>query len=131
MKEKILFNKWNFLKQQTEVRPDRRLFPKVGEVWFIIWGKNIGYEQNGAGETFSRPGIIITKFNNKMFWVIPLTSKQKALDFYHNFTDPNGVKAAVVISQMKLMSIKRMERFLYKLPKDQLQAIKTKVRIRI
>jgi hypothetical protein len=35
------------------------------------FGKNIGYEQNGSGANFSRPILIIRKFNNHMYWVVP------------------------------------------------------------
>jgi len=30
-------------------------------------GKNIGYEQDGNGSGFSRPVLVVKKFNNQMF----------------------------------------------------------------
>lgn len=62
------FDSWNELKKKIDVEknePDR--FPKEGEVWMSSLGKNIGYEQNGSGDNFSRPILIIKKFNNHMF----------------------------------------------------------------
>jgi mRNA interferase MazF len=79
-------------------------FPKEGEVWMCSLGKNIGYEQNGSGESFLRPIMIIKKFNNHMFWTIALSTKQKRFDFYFNYTDPNGLKVAGILAQMKLTS---------------------------
>ena len=56
-------------------------FPQIGEVWMGVIGKNIGYEQNGTGNNFSRPVVIVSKFNNKMFWAMSLSTKQKILIF--------------------------------------------------
>jgi len=66
--------------------------------------KNIGFEQNGSGESFYRPVMIVKKFNNHMFWTIALSTKQKRFDFYLNYADPNGVKVAGILAQMKLTS---------------------------
>ena len=43
------------------------LFPQLGEIWMCALGKNIGREQNGGGESFSRPMLVIKKFNNEIF----------------------------------------------------------------
>lgn len=90
-------------------------------------GKNIGYEQNGSGDNFSRPILIIKKFNNHMFWGVPLSSKQKNLDFYFNFTDVNEQKVAVILAQMKLISVRRLNRKLYEIPQITLNLIKAKL----
>jgi mRNA interferase MazF len=108
------FDSWNELKKKItleEGEPDR--FPKEGEVWMSTVGKNVGFEQNGSGDTFSRPVLVVKKFNNHMFWVVPLSTKQKKFDFYFNYTDPNNEKVSAILAQMKLFSIKRFKRKLY------------------
>ena len=108
------FDLWNELKKQLNFEDDHQnRFPKEGEVWVTILGKNIGFEQNGGGTMFSRPILVIKKFNNHMFWVVPLSSRQKELDFYFNFTDPNNEKASAILAQLRLISIKRLKRKLY------------------
>lgn len=92
-----------------------------------VLGKNIGFEQNGGGDNFSRPLMIIKKFNNHMFWAIPLSTKQKKFDFYHNFTDPDNNPVSVILAQLKLVSLKRLKRKLYDMPREQLGEIKTKI----
>jgi hypothetical protein len=85
----IDFDDWNRLKKSLESNiegPNR--FLKEGEAWMSLVGKNIGWEQNGTGIRFSRPVLILRVFNNHMFWAVPLSSRQKSLDFYFNFTDP-------------------------------------------
>ena len=103
------FDKWNEIKKKIDLAQsivDR--FPKEGEVWMCAVGRNIGVEQNGAGDNFSRPVLIVKKFNNSMFWVIPLSTKQKKFDFYFNYTDPNKEKVSVILAQLKLISIRRL-----------------------
>jgi len=52
-------------------------FPKSGEVWMCTLGQNLGREQNGGPRDFSRPVLVIKKFNNEIFWVVPLSTKTK------------------------------------------------------
>lgn len=108
------FDTWNRIKKElnnSENYPEK--FPKEGEVWMSSLGHNLGYEQNGSGEQFSRPVLVIKKFNNHMFWVVPLSTKQKSLDFYFNYTDVNNQKVSAILAQMKLFSIKRLKRNMY------------------
>ena len=124
------FNKWNELKKIIDEKnnlPDN--FPKEGEVWMSSVGVNIGYEQNGSEDNFSRPMLIIKKFNNHMFWTIPLSTKQKDFDFYFNFTDPNGQRVSAILAQMKLVSVKRLKRDIYIMPKELFEEIKEKLKL--
>ena len=73
------FNRWNELKKKIDIKndlPDN--FPKEGEVWISSVGLNIGYEQNGSEDNFSRPVLIVKKFNNHMFWAVSLSTKQNS-----------------------------------------------------
>ena len=90
--------------------------------------RNIGFEQNGSGQNFSRPMLVVMKFNNQMFWSIPLSTKQKGLDFYYNFTDPHNMKVSAILAQMKLVSLKRLNRKLYNILPTDLLEIKAKLK---
>ena len=123
------YDVWNELKKAIQSRisePD--YFPQESEVWMSATGKNIGYEQNGSGDNFSRPLLVVKRFNNHMFWCIPLFTKQKKFDFYFNFTDPNNEKVSVILAQMKLVSVKRLKRKLYAIPQNILAEIKEKLK---
>lgn len=123
------FNKWNELKKKIDEEnknPDN--FPKEGEVWMCSIGLNIGYEQNGSDDNFSRPVLIVKKSNNRMFWGIPLSTKQKDFDFYFNFIDPNSQKVSVILAQMRLISVKRLKRDIYIMPTFLFEKIKEKLR---
>ncbi len=123
------FDAWNELKKKIDIEessPDR--FPKEGEVWMSALGKNIGFEQNGSEDNFSRPVLVVKKFNNHMFWVVPLSTKQKDFDFYFNYADPNGQKVSAILAQMKLLSVKRVERKLYDISKELFDGIKQRLK---
>lgn len=123
------FDIWNNLKKDIEAKNgDPNRFPKEGEVWMSNIGRNIGFEQNGSGTTFSRPILIVKKFNNQMFWIAPLSTKQKELDFYFNYTDPHGQKVSAILAQLKLMSVKRIKRKMYDLDGEKLRQIKIRLK---
>ncbi|HMO78986.1 MAG TPA: type II toxin-antitoxin system PemK/MazF family toxin [Candidatus Paceibacterota bacterium] len=113
------FDEWNEVKKHIEENNEiNNKFPSRKEVWHCNLGKNIGFEENGTSKDFSRPVLIIKKFNNKMFWVIPLSTKQKKLNFYFNFTDPDQRRVSAILAQLRLISVKRINRRMYKLPDE-------------
>jgi mRNA interferase MazF len=123
------FDRWNKIKKHIENnKVPNDLFINVGEVWMMNMGLNIGHEQNGGGKDFSRPGLIIKKFNRNMFLILPLSTKQKSLDFYFNFKDPFDREVAVILAQIKLCSVKRLRRKLYEVTHENLQNITLKLK---
>lgn len=123
------FDSWSKLKKKLEIQGGPLTnFPKRGEVWMSTLGKNIGFEQNGGGTNFSRPVLIIRKFNNHMFWIVSLSTKQKNLDFYFNYTDPAGQPVSVILAQLRLISIKRIGRKLYELEVEKVEKVRLKIR---
>ncbi|MFH1178411.1 MAG: hypothetical protein V1711_01665 [bacterium] len=110
------FDEWNKEKKRLDsTESDTRPFPKEQWVWVCSIGINIGREQNGTSDEFGCPALVVKKFNNQMYWIVPLSSKQKLFDFYYNFTDPIGNPVSLVSSQLKLVSIKRFKREMYRL----------------
>ncbi len=123
------FDRWNESKKKVDaqnVEVDK--FPQEGEVWMCLLGKNIGFEQNGSDESFSRPMLVVKKFNNHMFWAVPLSTKQKQFDFYYNFTDLEQRPVSVILAQMRLISVKRLVRLLYQVDDDLFHTIKNRLR---
>jgi mRNA interferase MazF len=123
------FDEWNKIKKQIEADICQSMyFPQVGEVWMSAVGRNIGYEQNGSGENFSRPMLVVKKFNNQIFWSVPLSTRQKSFDFYYNFTDPQSNKVYAILAQMRLVSLKRLNRKLYDISPIYLEEVKTRLK---
>lgn len=118
------FDLWNILKQKINGRKNKQgFYANKGDVWMALLGQNIGFEENGKGSDFSRPILIIRKFNTQMVWAVPLSSKQKGMSFYYNFTDPLMQPAALILSQLRLISTRRLKRKLYKLPLNQFRVV--------
>ena len=60
------FDKWNNKKKQLHVRTNAPTF-KEREVWWCSLGANIGTEQNGKGQNFTRPVLVLRKFSTSQF----------------------------------------------------------------
>lgn len=106
------FDEWNTRKKLLSENLSS-FFPKIGEVWIVSLGLNIGREQDGSGIDFVRPVLVYKRINARLFIVLPLSTKQKELDFYHNVQDVSGQKIAVIIAQIRVIGIERFARKLY------------------
>lgn len=123
------FDTWNTIKKVIERdSSDIKCYPKIGEVWMSSLGLNIGFEQDGGGSRYSRPVLIVHKFNNHMFWSTPLSRKQKKFDFYYNFVDQNNQKVSVILAQLRLISVKRLNRKLYDMSSETFLDVKSKLK---
>ena len=86
------------------------IFFSEAEVWFCHLGENVGVEQDGKGNEFLRPVIILKKFNEQMFWAVPLTSLQKPKSkYYFSFSFQENKKNTALLSQMRILDVKRLK----------------------
>jgi mRNA interferase MazF len=83
------------------------LFFQEREIWWCACGANIGHEQDGKGENFQRPVLIIKKFNKITCWALPLTSSSGTKP-YHLPVSFSQTKNQVNLSQLKLIDQKRL-----------------------
>ena len=127
MSDDELFDFWNAQKKVLQ-KSEPTLFPAEREVWMAATGKNLGFEQDGSGDHFSRPVLIVKKFNNQMFWAAPLSAKQKQFDFYYNCVDTAGRKISVILAQLRLVSVKRCKRNMYLFSAVDFEEVKRRLR---
>ena len=80
-----------------------------GEVYWCSLGENIGFEQNGKGDDFRRPVLIFKKFNNMIFWGIPMSSKIKDNKYYVKVM-LKGNEQSAIISQLRILDTKRLDK---------------------
>lgn len=102
------FDRWNSTKKNIEKKDWHTLY-REQEVWWCSIGANVGFEQDGKNELFERPVLIFRKFNKEMFWALPMTSKNKEGKFYHPIM-LNGITRSIILSQLRLLSTKRLIR---------------------
>ena len=101
------FSIWH--KRKSYLHNDKnRPFFHEREVWWCSLGANVGFEQDGTGKRFDRPVIIFKKFNNDIFWAIPLTSKLKKGKYYSKVCFGNDIKNTAILSQIRLVDAKRL-----------------------
>lgn len=77
------------------------------EIWWCSIGLNIGHEQDGKGTKFNRPVLVIKKFNNRLFWGVPLTTQIKDNKHYYHFTF-KGNKQCAMLTHLRLWDANRM-----------------------
>ena len=120
------FAAWHTLKAYLHHQVDTPTFQER-EIWWCSIGANIGSETDGKSGLFSRPVLIVRKFNARMFWGIPLTTKIKENPFYHRIHFKER-EQCVMLSQLRLWESKRLTRRMGKLPKDQFERIREALR---
>ncbi|HAO64392.1 TPA: hypothetical protein DCQ44_00220, partial [Candidatus Taylorbacteria bacterium] len=52
------------------------------ELWWIIFGENVGSEINGKNDRFSRPGLILKKLSHHFYLVVPSTTQKREGSWY-------------------------------------------------
>ena len=119
------FDKWNNLKKDKD-KLDRVHQIKEGEVYWCSIGLNIGDEQDGKGIDSARPVLIYKKFNNNIFIGLPLSTKIKDNKYYLKVI-LKDVEQAVMISQLRILDTKRLDKKVGYISKKDLLIIRDNV----
>ncbi len=102
------FTKWHKLKSRLDSRQGTASFNER-EIWWCSAGMNIGNETDGKNEYFERPMLIIRKLSREIFWAMPLTTRIRKGRFYYTFMYKKS-QQTVILSQLKALSWKRLQR---------------------
>ena len=113
-----IYKKININEQHRNVK-----YIAEGQVFWCSLGENIGYEQNGKGVYFRRPVLIVKKFNNNLFWGVPMSTVIKDNKYYVSVTLQN-VKQSALISQVRVLDSKRLDEFVGYVSKKDLEIIR-------
>jgi len=117
------FNNWNNKKIEID-HSSNRVFYHEREVWWCSTGLNVGFEQDGKGENFSRPVLIIKGFNKNVFLSVPITTKAKDGKYYHRVDLGDNTPRKVILSQIRLLDSKRLQEKITMIPEEQFFEIK-------
>lgn len=115
------FDSWNTLKKSLH----SQLFSggvHEGEIWWCSIGVNIGSEQDGKNDLFERPALVLKKFNNEILWTVPLSSKIKTNPYSLVLKDES-----VLLSQLRLVSTRRLSRMIKRIAPDELERIRDRL----
>jgi|SRR3989344_3400782 len=103
------FKRWHITKEKIHYQPDdQTIYFHERDVWWCRLGVNVGFEQDGKGESFSRPVLVVKKFNQFVLWTIPLSTKLKKNRYYLPCICSDGETRTAIISQLRLISSKRL-----------------------
>ena len=119
------FKEWHDKKSRINENENRPHFHER-EIWWCSLGVNVGFEQDGSGKDFLRPVIVFKKFNNEIFWGIPLTHTEKNTAFYFQFSVEKGILSAGILSQIRLIDASRLSHKLGDMPGVDFEALKKK-----
>ena len=78
------FDTWNEVKKNIESKEQVASF-KEREIYWANIGENVGFEQGGKGNDFTRPVLILKRFSKTMFFGIPLSTQTKHGSFFFEF----------------------------------------------
>lgn len=101
------FDAWNSEKKVLE-NGNGRVFYHAREIWWCSLGINIGFEQDGTGENFDRPVVIIKGFNGSVFFGVALTGRVKKGKYYFPLGSIDNRDASAILSQVRLIDTKRL-----------------------
>jgi mRNA interferase MazF len=100
------FDRWNRIKKKTNAEQPRLY--TVREIWWCRLGVNIGTEQDGNGEFFLRPAIILLGFGPGACLIVPLTTSIREHPLRISVGAVDGRPARANISQVRIIDTRRL-----------------------
>lgn len=105
------FIDWILTKIIIDKKERRDIIINEYQVFWCSLGENVGDEENGKGEIFRRPVLIFKKFNNNIFWGIPLSTKIKDNKYYVKILLKDEHVSAMV-SQLRILDSRRLDEYI-------------------
>lgn len=101
------FDTWAIVKKQIHIKELRVPF-KERDVWWCKLGANVGDEQDGKGNLFLRPILILKKFSKRVFIGLPFSTIIKENKYFYHKFESKGKTQSVIISQIRFLDSKRL-----------------------
>ncbi len=117
------YTNWHTQKTALDAS-EKQYYFQEREIWWCAIGLNVGFEQDGKGQEFERPILIVKKFNLNIFLAIPLTTTTKEGKYYFPIGFFGGRDSVAVLSQIRLYDAKRLSNKIGTLDKLKFEKIK-------
>lgn len=117
MSSKLEFENWNSKKIIIHDN-NKNMWTSPRDIWWCILGKNIGTEEDGKGEQFFRPAIVIKTFGQRTCLAVPLTTSLKDNPFHFKIGLVDGKTSFAILSQVRCIDTKRLYSKIGKVDKD-------------
>ena len=101
------FDEWNKIKKGVDGGELLKLY-HTREIWWCSLGVNIGFEQNGGGQEYQRPVLVLKGMSKDTCYIIPLTGSPKKHKNRIAIGLVDNIEASAIISQIRLIDTKRL-----------------------
>ena len=109
------FLEWIGIKEQVHKNEILPIFQER-EIWWVSLGENIGHEEDGKGNSFERPFVVVKKFNKELMFGTPCSSVHKNNKYYFKiFLKSKNLHTSALLSQARVLSSRRLLRRIDKL----------------
>ncbi len=102
------YSLWTPVKKEINNLNLRPLGCKEKEVWICNLGENVGFEEDGKGNDFTRPVLILKVFNQNFCHIVPLSTTEKRGKYYFPFDSQTGKTSVAILSQSKSVDTLRL-----------------------
>jgi len=102
------YSLWTPTKIEINNKQDKIIGYKERDIWLSNIGENIGFEEDGKGEKFVRPVLILKKFNENICHIIPLSTTNKRDKFHFAFDGKTRKTSTAILSQSKTIDTARL-----------------------
>lgn len=120
------FDGWNKEKQNIDNTGSQKLF-HIREIWWVSFGINIGREQDGRGDNFERPVVILKKLSPDTFICLPLSTKKK-LSKFQSVVTHQEIQGFALLDQIRVLDSKRLLRKIGTITSDEFEMLKEKMK---
>jgi len=100
------FDGWNEVKKRTNQGKNAPYFHER-EIWWCSIGINIGTEEDGSGQVFRRPVLVLKKLSGNSCFVVPLTASRRVHPMRIVVGMVGGKSATALLSQVRVLDTKR------------------------
>ncbi len=121
------FDIWNEEKKRIHGE-GRAPFYHAREIWWCALGINIGFEQDGSGRERNRPVLILKGLSADTCLIVPLTTSANNHTWRPSVGVIEGQDARAIISQMRVIDAKRLQRKITYLNKEIFEQIRKTVK---
>lgn len=95
------YRRWMPVKSEINNKELHPLGIKEREIWICNLGDNVGFEEDGKGNDFTRPVLVLKVFNKRFCYVLPLSTTSKRGRYYYPFDANTGRTSVALLSQIK------------------------------
>ena len=120
------FDNWNGKKKETHHRDGR--FYHEREVWWCSLGANVGFEQDGRGDLFLRPVLVVKGLSVHTCIAVPLTTSASTHPMRVALGTVGEETAFAVISQLRVLDTRRFTERLTVLDKQTFSGVRKAVK---